>query len=292
LRLEKFKNGYFLKYLKRDKYGGFEIQRRYSLINFLGFQTSTIIGGIKLKFKNTMEIPDLQHQVMGYDRSATMFSPDGHILQVEYAEKTVRLGTASIGIKCSDGVVIVADKGIKDTLIIPESAEKIYEIDEHMMSSAAGFISDARVLVNHIRVLAQQHRVTYDSPIDVESVIREVADIQQQYTQHPGVRPFGVAMMIAGKEGEECKLYTSNITGNYFEYLAVAIGENDDKIKDILRKKHKKEIKIEEALKLSFEIFKEILGDKFDISRFSAATIKTSEGKLNRLKVEEVKKYG
>jgi proteasome alpha subunit len=91
---------------------------------------------------------------MGYDRSATMFSPDGHILQVEYAEKTVRLGTASIGINCSDGVLIVADKGIKDTLIVPESADKIYEIDEHIIASASGFISDARVLVNQSRLVA------------------------------------------------------------------------------------------------------------------------------------------
>ena len=68
----------------------------------------------------------MQHQVMGYDRSATMFSPDGHILQVEYAEKTVRLGSSSIGVSCSDGVVIVADKGVKDELIVPESANKIY----------------------------------------------------------------------------------------------------------------------------------------------------------------------
>ena len=233
----------------------------------------------------------MQHQVMGYDRSATMFSPDGHILQVEYAEKTVRLGTASIGMNCSDGVLIVADKGQKDSLIIPESADKIFEIDEHIMASGAGFISDARILINQIRLSAQQHRVTYDSPIDVESVIREIADIQQQYTQHPGVRPFGVAIIVAGLQENEAKLYTSNITGNYFEYHAVAIGENDEKIKEILRKKYRKEMKIEEGIKSCFEIFKEIQKDKFDINRFNLAFIRKNEGKINILKSEELKKF-
>ncbi|MEK6860060.1 MAG: archaeal proteasome endopeptidase complex subunit alpha [Nanoarchaeota archaeon] len=238
-----------------------------------------------------MDIPDMQHQVMGYDRSATMFSPDGLILQVEYAEKTVRLGSASIGINCSDGVVIVADKGFKDSLIIPESAEKIHEIDEHIMASAAGILSDARLLINHSRLTAQQHRVTYDSPIEVESVIREISDIQQQYTQHPGVRPFGVALMIAGKQSDDTKLYTSDITGNYYEYNAIAIGENDEKIKEILRKKYKKEMKIEDGLKLAFEIFREVLGNKFDINRFNAGYIEKDKGRIKKLKMEEIKKY-
>ena len=237
-----------------------------------------------------MDIPDMQHQVMGYDRSATMFSPDGHILQVEYAEKTVRLGSASIGIKTNEGVVIIADKGYKDELIVPESADKIYEIDEHIMATGAGFISDARILINHIRVSAQQHRITYDSAIDVESVIREIADIQQQFTQYPGARPFGVALMIAGKSGEEFKLYTSDITGNYFEYKAIAIGENDEKIKEDLRKSHKKENTIEENTKLGFDIFKKVLGNKFDISRFNVAYI-NKDSKLKRLKEEDLKKY-
>ena len=75
-----------------------------------------------------MDMPmEMQHQVMGYDRTATMFSPDGHLLQVEYAEKTVRLGSASVGIICKDGVVIVADKRVRDKLISAESAHKIFE---------------------------------------------------------------------------------------------------------------------------------------------------------------------
>jgi proteasome alpha subunit len=237
-----------------------------------------------------MEIPDMQHQVMGYDRSATMFSPDGHILQVEYAEKTVRLGTASIGIKCEDGVVIVSDKGEKDSLIISNSADKIYEIDDHIMSSAAGILSDARLLINHVRINAQQHRVTYDSPIDVESIIREISDIMQQYTQHPGIRPFGVSLLIGGVSEGKPRLYTSEITGNYYEYNAIAIGQNDDKIKDMLRKEYRKEIKTDEGIKLALSIFKKVLGDKFDINRFNIGLIKTKEKKLKKLNVDEIKK--
>ena len=96
-----------------------------------------------------MEIPtDLQHQAMGYDRTATMFSPEGHLLQVEYAQKTVRLGSSSIGMVCSDGVFIIADKRTEDKLIVQKSANKIYEIDSHLISSVAGFVSDARIRPN------------------------------------------------------------------------------------------------------------------------------------------------
>ena len=232
----------------------------------------------------------MQHQVMGYDRSATMFSPDGHILQVEYAEKTVRLGSASLGINCDEGVVIIADMGKKDSLIIPESAEKVYEVDEHVIASAAGILSDARILINHIRVNAQQHRVTYDSPIDIESIIRDISDIKQQYTQHPGVRPFGVALIVAGKNKSGTKLYTSDITGNYFEYNAIAIGKNDEKIKELLRKKYKKDATLNDSIKLGLSIFREVLGDNFSPDRFNIAYIKKSESKLKRLKAEEIKK--
>ena len=48
--------------------------------------------------------------MMGYDRTSTMFSPDGRLLQVEYAKKTVRLGNTAIGMVCKDGVLLVADK--------------------------------------------------------------------------------------------------------------------------------------------------------------------------------------
>ena len=181
---------------------------------------------------------DIQHQQMGYDRAATMFAPDGHILQVEYAEKTIRLGSASIGIVCADGVVIVADRRQRDRLLVEESANRINEIDEHIMVVFAGITSDARVLIEKARIIAQQHRLTYDSAPSTESIVRDVADVKQQFTQYGGARPFGVSMMFAGMNGEPV-LYTTDVTGNYLKYKANAIGENDEKIKKLLGEEYR-----------------------------------------------------
>lgn len=229
---------------------------------------------------------DVQHQQMGYDRAAQTFSPDGHILQVEYAEKTVRLGSASIGMICKDGVLIVSDRRQKDKLIVENSANKIAEIDDHMMVVAAGITSDARVLVDKARVIAQQHRVTYDSEISTEAIVKEIADIKQQFTQYGGARPFGVALLIAGFNGSP-KLYSTDVSGNYFEYKASAIGESDEKLKEKLRQEYKESLTCDEGVKLALKIFKEIQGENFDKNRFDIATIKQDK-KIKRLKAGEL----
>jgi len=232
---------------------------------------------------------DMQHQAMGYDRTATMFSPDGHLLQVEYAEKTVRLGSASIGMVCSDGVFILADKRIEDLLIVKESANKIHEIDSHVVVSVAGIVSDARVLIERAQLLAQQHRITYDSPIETESIVKEIANMKQQFTQYGGARPFGVSMMTAGINGKKPELFVSDITGNYFSYHANAIGENDDKIKEKLREKYKQNLKIKEGIKLALDIFKEIKGNKFSLSKFELVYINSENKKIERIEGEKIK---
>lgn len=238
-----------------------------------------------------MDMPiDMQHQQMGYDRTATMFTPEGHLLQVEYAEKTVRLGSSSVALTCKDGVFILADKRILDKLVVKESASKIYEIDSHIITSVAGIVSDARVLVDKAQVLAQQNRLTYDSEIEPELIVKEISAMKQQFTQYGGARPFGVALMIAGVQNGKARLYSSDITGNYYEYLASAIGENDSKIKEVLRNKYKKELTIKEGVELALDIFKDIQGDDFDLNRFELGYIENKEQKIKRLEGKDISK--
>ncbi|MBU2612319.1 MAG: archaeal proteasome endopeptidase complex subunit alpha [Nanoarchaeota archaeon] len=236
-----------------------------------------------------MDMPiDMQHQQMGYDRTATMFSPEGHLLQVEYAEKTVRLGSSSIGMVCSDGVFILADKRNDDVLVVPESAQKVYEIDAHIISSVAGIISDARVLIDKAQLLAQQHRLTYDSAIEPELIIKEISNLKQQFTQYGGARPFGVSVMVAGLQDEKGRLFTSDITGNYYEYYSNAIGEKDSEIKDILREKYKKELTLKKGIDLAIEAMKKAKAEKFKIDKLEIAYLEDGKEEIKRLEGKKI----
>jgi len=234
---------------------------------------------------------DMQHQAMGYDRTATMFSPEGHLLQVEYAEKTVRLGSSSIGMVCTDGVFILADKRVDDKLIVAKSASKISEIDKNIIVSVAGIVSDSRVLVEKGQVLAQQNRITYGSAVEPEIIVKELSNIKQQFTQYGGARPFGVSLLIAGTNNKKPELYTSDVTGNYFNYYANAIGENDVKIREKLREKYSKTLTLKKGVKVALEIFKEIKGKNFEIDKFELGYILSEEEKVNRVEGEEINNF-
>ena len=233
---------------------------------------------------------DIQAGLMGYDRAATMFSPEGRLLQVEYAEKTVRLGALSIGMIYNDGVVIVSDKRIKDELVEGGSVFKIYNVDDHIIASAAGILSDARVLIERAQLIAQQHRVTYDEAIDVETVVKEIASYKQAFTQYGGARPFGVEIMFAGVDTNKSKkLFVTDVTGNYVAYRATAIGEHDAKVKELLRKEYKDSLSLDDSIKLSLRIIKKVMGAEFNINRIEVVYVK--DMKTHRLETSKIKQY-
>ena len=231
----------------------------------------------------------MQHQMMGYDRTSTMFSPDGRLLQVEYAKKTVKQGSTTMGLVCKDGVVLIADKRITEALIVPASVEKVFQIDEHIGATASGILSDGRILIDRARLLAQQHRVTYDEPIDTASLVKDICDMKQQFTQFGGARPFGVSILFAGINSEP-ELFLTDPTGIYFQYKATAIGEAENEIKEILNKEYKESITIDEGITLAVKALKKVLGKEFDIKRIDGAYIKTSEKQFKRIDMKYLQK--
>jgi proteasome alpha subunit len=228
--------------------------------------------------------------MMGYDRAITMFSPDGRLLQVEYAKKTVRQGSTAIGMVCKDGVLLVTDKRLVDKLIIAESLEKIWQADDHIAITAAGILSDARILVDRARVKAQEHRVVYDTPIDVITIVKDIADLKQMCTQSGGLRPFGVSLLIAGADEDGVKLFETDPTGIFFQYRATAIGEGEIEVKNILLKEYKESMTIEDGLKLALSALKRVISDGFDSDRIDCVYITSEKKNYEKMPKDKISK--
>lgn len=217
---------------------------------------------------------------MGYDRGITTFSPDGRLLQVEYAKKTVQLGNTAIGVLCKDGVVLATDKRIVDKLVIPDAVEKIWQIDNHIMVTGSGILSDARILVERAQEKAAGYSITYDAPIDVLNIVKDICNLAQYCTQSGGLRPFGVSLLIAGHDETGIKLYQTDPTGIFNQWKATVIGEGEEEIQPILHKEYKEDMSTEQGLALAVKSLKTFLGDTFSVDRVDAAIITDKNGKV------------
>ncbi|MCS7386405.1 MAG: proteasome endopeptidase complex, archaeal, alpha subunit [Candidatus Methanomethylicota archaeon] len=228
---------------------------------------------------------------MGYDRAITIFSPDGRLFQVEYAMEAVRKGFTTLGIKCPEGVVLVAEKRKLFPLIDLYSIEKIFKVDEHIGVTYAGFPSDARVLIDRARTQAQINRLLYDEPIDVEILTRRISDVMQLYTQHAGVRPFGVSLLIAGVDENGPKLFIIEPSGAYAGCLARAIGAGSQPVTDFFEKNYRLELTLDEAILLAVKALMPVVEGSLEPEKLEIGIANVKEKKFRKLSREEIAEW-
>ena len=226
----------------------------------------------------------------GYDRAITVFSPDGRLYQVEYAIETVRRGTIAVGVKCKDGIIIAVEEKPRK-LQISNTAQKIFQIDDHVGVAAAGYIPDARSQVDNARFFSQSNKMVYDEPVEVETIAKHLADQCQQYTQYAGVRPYGVALILGGVVNNKPELYLTDPSGTYISYDAIAIGSGSEQVTDFLEKTYKEDISLDDAATLATAGIYLSSEDKEGTSHIRMARIRKETGLYEIVSDEQITKY-
>ncbi len=225
-----------------------------------------------------------------YDRAITVFSPDGRLFQVEYAMELVNRGATILGIKCSEGVVLGAEETI-EPLEEAEFSWKIFKIDEHIGAAIVGLSSDARILVDQARIYAQSNRLTYDEPIDVEVVTKRVCDIKQLYTQHGGVRPFGVSIIFGGVDKTGNRIFMTHPSGTYKGHKATAVGAGRETVMTILKDEYKEDMSLKDAVNLAVRCLIKALEARQLQPRIKIAVVPAATKKFEMLSESDVEGY-
>jgi len=229
-------------------------------------------------------------QQQGYDRAITVFSPDGRLYQVEYAIETVKRGTIAVGVKCKEGIVIAVEEKPRK-LQISVTAQKIFQIDDHVGVAAAGYIPDARSQVDNARFFSQSNRMIYDEPVEVETIAKHLADQCQQFTQYAGVRPFGVALILGGVVNKVPQMYLTDPSGTYISYDAIAIGAGSEEVTDFLEKTYKNDLSLDDASALATAGIYLSSEDKEGVDHIRMAHIKTETGLYEILSKDQITNF-
>ena len=220
-----------------------------------------------------------------YDRAITVFSPDGRLFQVEYAMELVNRGATILAIRCSEGVVLGSEENV-EPLEEAEFSWKLFKVDDHIGAAIVGLSSDARILIDQARVYAQSNKLTYDEPIDVETVTKRISDIKQMYTQHAGVRPFGVSIIFAGVDKTGSRVFYTHPSGTYRGYKATAVGAGRETVLGILKDEYRENMSLDDTTKLAAKCLAKALEARQLPPRIKIAVISSENKKMEMLSDE------
>lgn len=137
--------------------------------------------------------------------------------------------------------------------------------------------ADANILINYARQAAQRYLLTYNEEIPCEQLVRRLCDLKQGYTQHGGLRPFGVSFIYAGYDPlRQFQLYQSNPSGNYGGWKATSVGANNASAQSLLKQDYKEDCDLKEVCGMAVKV----LSKTMDSTKLSS---EKSEFELHKL---------
>ncbi|KAJ7904338.1 20S proteasome subunit [Mycena olivaceomarginata] len=184
----------------------------------------------------------------GYDLSASTYSPDGRIFQVEYANKAVENSGTAIGLKVKDGVVLAVEKLVHSKLLVPGANRRIQTVDRHIGLATAGLPADGRTVANRARDEAAGYRDFYRSPPTLKTIADRIGQFVQMYTLYSSVRPFGISTILGAVDKDGPALYVVEPSGVFFGYHGAAVGKGRQLAKTELEKLKLSELTTREAV--------------------------------------------
>lgn len=180
-----------------------------------------------------------------YDKSFTLFSDTGDLLQVKYARLAGLQGQTVLcaGVPSStskDGntdqdvkevIICMPSQKIQQVLLDRRSVDKVSRIDNHIYVIFSGLAGDGRALIREIREFCINFRSNFGMGPSVLGVAQEIANVQYEATTAGGKRPYGVQVLIVGydEDSHNMEIYRTEPSGEIAKFRAIAIGKNSGK---------------------------------------------------------------
>jgi len=178
-------------------------------------------------------------------------------------------GTTTVGVVCSDGVILSSDTRVTmGTFIAHKKGKKIYRIDDHIAMTISGSVADAQQVVDILIANAQLYKMNFGRPIPVKSAARLVANLlfSSRYA------PLMAQVLIGGVDDTGPHVFSLDPLGSLTEEKCVATGSGSPVAYGVLEDKYQEGLSMEDLLPTVVHAVKAAMkrntasGDSFDVA--------------------------
>ncbi|MDE1861637.1 MAG: hypothetical protein KGI33_01865 [Thaumarchaeota archaeon] len=187
------------------------------------------------------------------------YGPQGRLVLVDSALEAVRRGSTTVGIKTPKFAVLSSQ--IKPTHPLIEPSEKVFAIDYHVGATGSGYIGDTLQLIDTLRLEAQKHKLTFETPVDTESLAKHLSSYLHNYTTY-AVRPQASSIILAGEDQTGIQMYHVDPSGTFFRGSGFAIGHESEIALDVITKGYSTDMDLDQTVGLAKKAIEKALGEK------------------------------
>jgi proteasome alpha subunit len=118
-----------------------------------------------------------------------------------------------------------------------------------------------------------------------------MGDIKQLYTQHGGVRPFGVRLLVGGVDVSSPHLFETDPSGVVAAYKAQAIGGGADTVMEKIERLYREDMSLDDAILAALQALQLVVEGKVEPKKVEVAVIPENTKRFKKLSDEEKKDY-
>jgi proteasome beta subunit len=198
----------------------------------------------------------------------------------------LKTGTTTVGIKCADGVVLATDKRASaGYMVATKNAQKMYILDDHLVSTIAGSVADAQNMMDTISAEAKLFKIRNEKPMRIQAASRLTANILFQSR----ILPYLLQLIIGGVDDTGPRLFVLDFFGSLTEEDFISTGSGSPIALGVLENKYHDKIKVSEAITLAIRAVKSAIsrdvasGDGIDVIKVTKqGAIKLSKDEITR----------
>jgi proteasome beta subunit len=156
-------------------------------------------------------------------------------------------GTTTIGIKCSDGIVIASDRRASmATFIASKRVHKTIKISDRVVATISGSVADGQFLTNNLKAVAKLYELEFGRGMSVRALARRLALILWSY------RPMVLIahIMVGGVDETGSHLFNVDPLGSLSEEDFIATGSGSPVAISVIEENYDPKMTVEEGKKL------------------------------------------